>query len=96
MTEHVPVEQSATACAREQTSPHDAQLVSVRSAVSQPLAGLPSQSEKPGEHAAIRQVPVEQSPVALAGAQAIPQPPQLVSVRVDVSQPFPLAPSQLP
>lgn len=32
--------------------------------------------------------PVVQSPLALAGEHAIPHPPQLVTVRVDASQPF--------
>lgn len=58
------------------------------SAVSQPLPALPSQLPQFGLQVPSAQVPALQSPVALAGAHGMPQPPQLVRVRVEVSQPF--------
>lgn len=42
------------------------------------------------------QEPPAQLPTAFGGAHGSPQPPQLVVVSSRVSQPLPLAPSQLP
>jgi hypothetical protein len=65
--------------------------------VSQPLVGLPSQSPKPGLHRRIPQTPAAQLPVALAGAQVRPHPPQCAAlVAVLVSQPSPRLALQSP
>lgn len=76
-----------------QMEPHTPQLASVSSVVSQPslrpLFGmLLLQLPKPGWHAVNVQVPVAHDALALGYAHAMPQPPQSVSVRVDVSQPL--------
>ncbi len=92
----VPPEHVAVAFARVQVVPHAPQLVRVSSARSQPFAPLPSQLPKPGSHASIAQVPEPQSVVAFARVHSVPQPPQLVVVRSEVSQPFASKLSQLP
>jgi hypothetical protein len=67
----------------------------LRVSTSQPLAGSPSQSAKPGLHEATPQRPAAHAPTALGGAQAMPQPPQLrASARASTSQPLVGAPSQ--
>jgi hypothetical protein len=76
-------------------TPQPPQLVLVLSALSQPLAILPSQLPQPALHVAIAQLPVAQVAVALVLEQLTPQPPQLVVVLVGVSQPFEALPSQL-
>jgi hypothetical protein len=91
-----PVEQSAVANAREHVIPQPPQFASVRVLVSQPSATLPLQSAQPALHETISHVPVVQLPLAFAGAHAIPQAPQLVSVLTRVSHPLALMPSQLP
>lgn len=89
----------------EQTLPsahvflHAPQLpLSARVLTSQPFAGLPSQSAKPGLHAPIAHTPAPQLALALAKLQRTPQPPQLFTslAPVAVSQPLPAAPSQSP
>jgi hypothetical protein len=60
----LPVEQLAVALARMHVVMQPAQLVSVLSGVSQPLASAPSQLAKPDAHAPTEQVPVEQSATA--------------------------------
>jgi hypothetical protein len=62
--------------------------------VSQPLAALRSQSAKPALQVPTAQAPVAQVGVALATVQARPQAPQLVTVRVLVSQPLSTSRSQ--
>jgi hypothetical protein len=55
---------------------------------SQPSAGLPLQSAKPGLHAAMPQPPELHAPTAFAGLHARPQPPQFAAdVDTLVSQP---------
>ncbi|MEZ4393138.1 MAG: hypothetical protein R3A48_18785 [Polyangiales bacterium] len=67
----------------------------VRVFTSQPFAGLPSQFAEPALQAPTPQTPATHAPLALAGAQARPQAPQLARlVRVSVSQPFIATPSQ--
>jgi hypothetical protein len=95
---HVPVAQLApTAFDGLQAAPHAPQLAVVRRLVSQPFGALPSQLPKPALQAPKVQLPVVQlAPVAFAGAQPTPQPPQFVVVRRLASQPFGMFPSQLP
>lgn len=64
--------------------------------VSQPFAGLPSQSAKPTLHETIWHVPLAQVPVPLAGAHGTLQPPQLLFVLSCVSQPSDARPLQSP
>jgi hypothetical protein len=71
-------------------------LVLVSRLTSQPLEELPSQLAKPAAQAATVHDPPAQVPVALAGAQRTPQPPQLLrSVAVTASQPVLRSASQL-
>jgi hypothetical protein len=64
--------------------------------VSQPLAGLPSQSMNPAAHVPSAHTPAVHEAVALAYSHLMPHPPQLsMSVPfVCVSQPFEAIPSQ--
>jgi len=63
--------------------------VLARTSVSQPLAGVMSQSPKPGSHAATAQAPATHDGVPLETEQRAPQRPQLeASLRVSTSQPF--------
>jgi len=72
-----------------QTVPQAPQLLeSVCVLISQPSVAEPLQLAKPVAHAAMLQVLAAQEPVALAGAQRRPQPPQLLmSVASVDSQP---------
>jgi hypothetical protein len=63
---------------------------------SQPFAELLSQLSKPALQLAIAQLPVLHVAVALLREHPMPQPPQLVVVRVEVSQPLEVTASQLP
>lgn len=64
---------------------------------SQPFAGLPSQSEKPALQLAMPHVPATvHMPVAFAGEQLTPQPPQLLLVLSRTSQPSDTRPLQSP
>ena len=80
-----------------QTVPHAPQLALVLVGVSQPLAATPSQSAKPGLHAATAQRPAAQLAVALARVQMVPHAPHAEAVvpRL-VSQPLAAIPSQSP
>ena len=91
---HDPVAQVSGPLAREHSRLHSPQSVTVRRLVSQPLAARPSQSSKPLRQLETVHTPVVQSPRPLVGAQATPQPPQLVLVVVGVSQPLAALPSQ--
>ncbi len=63
--------------------------------VSQPLAGLPSQSPKPALQLATVHAPAAQPATPLAAAQPRPQAPQCDTVvRTSVSQPLAALPSQ--
>ena len=74
---HDPIEQLADAFARVgHATPHAPQSVVVRTFRSQPFATAASQSAKPVPQLEIRQPPATQTPVAFAGAQAEPHPPQ--------------------
>jgi hypothetical protein len=55
-----------------------------------------SQSPHPASQLLISQLPVAHEAVAFGSEQAIPQPPQLVSVVREVSQPSPGTPLQFP
>ena len=74
--------------------PHAPQLVSESSGASQPFASTPSQLPSPALHEPIAQLPDAQVALAPVRVQAVPQPPQSVTVRSERSQPFALAPSQ--
>jgi hypothetical protein len=82
-------------CARH-TLPQTPQLVAlVRTSVSQPFAGLLSQSAKPALQLATEHIPPAHAAVALGRLHARPHIPQLVAVvRVSVSQPLAALPSQ--
>jgi hypothetical protein len=76
-------------------APQWATLVAVLT--SQPLPARPSQLPKPALQLATPQRPALHAGVALAGAQAIPQPPQWATALVVlVSQPLAALASQLP
>ena len=72
--------------------------LSVCVSTSHPLAAVPSQLAKPGLHAPMTHVPVEQVAPALGKLHWIPHPPQLFTSLpcVAVSQPLLAMPSQLP
>jgi hypothetical protein len=91
---HVPPAQLSAALSSEQLTPQLPQFVSDVRVASQPFGSLPSQFPVPGLQELIAQLPVVQVGVALARAHGTPQPPQSVSVRSDVSQPFESVPSQ--
>jgi len=60
-----------------------------RVSTSQPLAAMPSQSPRPGSQLPIPHAPAAQAPVALAGAQAVPQAPQWAALtRVSTHPPL--------
>jgi hypothetical protein len=80
-------------CAFEHALPHDLQLETVPSAVSQPAALV--QSAKFPVQPWTTQVPVLHDSLALGKSQVTPQSPQLELARTLVSQPLPSAPSQL-
>jgi hypothetical protein len=68
--------------------------------VSQPLPGLLSQSRKLPMHEVILQPKIDpprsaHAMTALAASHALPQAPQLLAVRMSVSQPLLETPSQL-
>lgn len=93
---HVPVAQVSVARGSEHAMPQAPQLVTVRSEVSHPFVGSPSQSSQPASHAATAHVPVAQVAVAFGKEQATPQPPQCVVVVRGCSQPVASSPSQSP
>jgi hypothetical protein len=84
-----PFEHAAVALGRLQTVLQTPQwLGSVCRFVSQPFAGLPSQSPKPGLHAIVQEPAVHEG-VPFVALQALPQAPQLAAlVARFVSQPF--------
>jgi hypothetical protein len=95
-TAHVPLTHASLAFCRLQTLPHAPQLeVELRTFVSQPFDGLPSQSLNPALHEATWHVPLPQVAVAFGSEHATPHAPQLPSVFSAVSQPFAGLPSQL-
>lgn len=79
-----------------QTFEHEPQVAPELRFASQPLSGLPSQSEKPGRHGPVPQVPPVHVAAIVFGrtGQAIPQAPQLLGLPRFTSQPFADAPSQ--
>jgi hypothetical protein len=91
---HVPLPQEAVAFVRAQPMPQAPQSVVVRSEVSQPFASRPSQSPLPVTHVPMRHTIVLQSATAPARTHAIPQEPQSVVERSEVSHPFETSPSQ--
>jgi hypothetical protein len=95
-TAHIPAAHAGVPFAIAQVLPHEPQLAAfVCVFTSQPFAGFPSQSAKPALQLAIPQPPAVHTPVALAGAHAIPHPPQCASeVCVLTSQPLLALPSQ--
>jgi hypothetical protein len=70
--------------------------LSLARSVSQPFTALPSQSPKPALHDSMRQTPKVHVAAALRMEQAIPQPPQSVTVFRDASQPSATIPLQSP
>lgn len=82
---------------REQLVPQAPQLVALlRVSISHPLAGLPSQSAKPGLQV-VPQSPERHTAVELAAVgQFWPHAPQCVGEFNSVSQPLAALPSQLP
>jgi hypothetical protein len=92
----LPVEHDSAALARSQSWPQAPQLASVLRVVSQPLAGLPSQSPVPAAQPHGEQVPATQLVVVPPGQlQTVPQAPQLVElVFLSTSQPLLATPSQ--
>ena len=93
---HAPATQEVVPCAFEQTVPHAPQwLALVRRSVSQPLAGFPSQSEKPVAQAGT-QTPAVQTVVPFALVHAAPHAPQCWVVDSAASHPLTINPSQLP
>lgn len=86
-------EQVVVPCALLQASPQPRQFDNVPSAVSQPAADV--QSAKPVLHVDSTHVPVLHDSVAFGRSQRTPQSPQLDDVRMLVSQPFEVLPSQL-
>ena len=91
---HVPDPQLPVAWGGAQATPHAPQLVSVFTRVSQPFALMPSQFEKPTEQSTRLQAPAAHEAVPFAKPQVMPQPPQLVRLRMLVSQPFVVLASQ--
>ncbi len=90
-------EHAIVAFARDgQAAPHPPQCApDVRRSVSQPFAGLLSQSPKFGLQVPIAQIPAAHTAVAFANAQIVPHPPQFVgSLVIAVSHPLDAAPSQ--
>jgi hypothetical protein len=86
---HTPPTQVALAPGNMQTLPHVPQLfVLVFRFVSQPFAAIRSQSAKPGAHAPIWHMPIEQAAAAFGNEQATPHPPQFDVVPSGVSQPL--------
>jgi hypothetical protein len=83
----LPVAHVSAARGSEQAVPHVPQSDVVRSEVSQPVSGAPSQSSKPTSQLTISQLPVVHVSVALLREHAIPQPAQSVSDEVNASQP---------
>ncbi len=86
-------------CPDAHAPPQRPQLaLSVPVLVSQPLAGLPSQSAKPALHAPIAQVPDAHVAAALAKRHTTPQPPQFEASapRTLSSQPSAAVPLQSP
>jgi len=74
---HTPAEQLPEAHALPQ-APQWLELVA--RLTSQPSAGLPLQSAKPALQLPTRHAPATQAATALAGAQTVPQAPQLLTV----------------
>ncbi len=93
---HVPVAQVSLAFAREQTVPHDPQLVREVSDASQPFASVASQFPYVGLQAEIAHEPVEHVAEAFARAQLVMHAPQCASVVSACSQPVAVLPSQSP
>ena len=92
----VPVVQVSLAFARSHTLPQPPQFASVRVFVSQPLFGLPSQSENPAAQVGVH-APATHEVVPFAFVHAVPQAPQLVElVERFASQPLVVRPSQFP
>jgi hypothetical protein len=76
---HTPAAQVAAALAKVHARPQAPQLLASapRVLTSQPLLGLPSQSERPVMHTPTAQAPPKQAAALTPGsAQALPQAPQ--------------------
>jgi hypothetical protein len=92
-TPHAPLTQLGVPAVVEQILPQVPQLVTLLSDVSQPLAGLPSQSAKPVAHVGTH-APDVQATVPLAFVQVLPHAPQSPAVLSEVSHPLLASPSQ--
>jgi hypothetical protein len=96
VSEHAPAAHEAAPFGNEHGTPHAPQSVRVRIDRSHPLPGFMSQSSKPAEQVVTRQVPVEQSPLPLIGAQVLRHMPQFALLVSGVSQPLVTRESQSP
>jgi hypothetical protein len=93
---HAPAVQAAAALVKLQTTPQPPQLLVVLSAVSQPLAGLPSQLAKPAAQV-IPQVLPEQTAVEFApDGHTVPHAPHEIGSLVRLRQLVPHAVSPVP
>jgi hypothetical protein len=81
-TWHAPVAQVAVPFATAQATPQPPQFVVVVSAVSQPFAGLPSQSPQPASQAAMPHVVPVHEGVPWATVHTMPQPPHAAGLFV--------------
>src|SRR5688572_27869871 len=91
---HAPPVQAGTACARLHALPHAPQFMTVVVAVSQPSPAIMLQFWKPVLHDETAHVPVEQVPLPLSIWHGCMQPPQFITVVVEVSQPSAAPPEQ--
>jgi hypothetical protein len=73
---HVPAAHATVAFASTHALPHIPQLLALFNGVSQPLAGLPSQSPKPTLHESTPHVPATQRALPLSTVHVRPQAPQ--------------------
>jgi hypothetical protein len=90
---HAPPGQVADAFGKLHVTPQPLQFAVVLSGVSQPLVTVPSQLPKPEEQLPTAHVPLAHDSVEFGyGPHVTPQPPQLVSVVPEVSQPSGPAP----
>jgi hypothetical protein len=93
---HVPVAHWPWACAGAQARSHAPQSVALFNERSQPSAGSPLQSAKPGRHCMLPQLPALHAADATFASvvQSFMHLPHVAALDKSASQPFALAPSQ--
>ena len=91
-----PVEGSQIGVPPVHRIPQALQFIVVDRSTSHPSDAVPLQSSYPGSQSMIWQEPVAQVSAARVSEHAVPQVPQSLIVRSDVSQPVSVAPSQSP